>query len=51
MTCLWNKFKNQNKIATLLGVNRSSVNRRCNVEGENFYAKEGLRAAFGQIEI
>ncbi|MCK5632958.1 sigma 54-interacting transcriptional regulator, partial [bacterium] len=29
MTMLWNKFKNQNKIATLLGVNRSSVNRRC----------------------
>lgn len=26
---LWQKFKNQNKIATLLGVNRSSVNRRC----------------------
>ena len=29
MTVLWNKFKNQNKIATFLGVNRSSVNRRC----------------------
>lgn len=29
MACLWNKFKNQNKIATFLGVNRSSVNRRC----------------------
>ncbi|MFC1843157.1 sigma 54-interacting transcriptional regulator, partial [Candidatus Dependentiae bacterium] len=29
MTMLWNKFQNQNKIATLLGVNRSSVNRRC----------------------
>ena len=29
MQLLWNKFKNQNKIATLLGVNRSSVNRRC----------------------
>lgn len=29
MTILWNKFENQNKIATLLGVNRSSVNRRC----------------------
>ncbi|MBA3954201.1 sigma 54-interacting transcriptional regulator [Candidatus Dependentiae bacterium] len=28
MQMLWNKFKNQNKIATLLGVNRSSVNRR-----------------------
>jgi hypothetical protein len=29
MSQLWNKFKNQNKIATFLGVNRSSVNRRC----------------------
>ncbi len=29
MTLLWNKFKNQNKIALLLGCNRSSVNRRC----------------------
>ena len=29
MTMLWSKFRNQNKIATLLGVNRSSVNRRC----------------------
>ena len=29
MALLWNKFKNQNKIAQLLGVNRSSVNRRC----------------------
>jgi len=29
MTMLWNKFKNQNKIANMLGVNRSSVNRRC----------------------
>lgn len=29
MTMLWSKFKNQNKIATFLGVNRSSVNRRC----------------------
>lgn len=29
MTLLWNKFKNQNKIAVFLGVNRSSVNRRC----------------------
>jgi len=29
MTLLWDKFKNQNKIATFLGVNRSSVNRRC----------------------
>lgn len=29
MVTLWNKFKNQNKIAAFLGVNRSSVNRRC----------------------
>lgn len=29
MTLLWNKFKNQNQIAAFLGVNRSSVNRRC----------------------
>jgi len=29
MVLLWNKFKNQNKIASFLGVNRSSVNRRC----------------------
>ncbi len=29
MALLWKKFKNQNKIATFLGVNRSSVNRRC----------------------
>lgn len=29
MSLLWNKFKNQNKIAEFLGVNRSSVNRRC----------------------
>ncbi len=29
MALLWNKFKSQNKIATFLGVNRSSVNRRC----------------------
>jgi len=29
MTLLWNKFKSQNKIATFLGVNRSSINRRC----------------------
>ena len=29
MTQLWNKFKSQNQIATFLGVNRSSVNRRC----------------------
>ncbi len=29
MAFLWNKYRNQNKIATLLGVNRSSVSRRC----------------------
>ena len=29
MAMLWNKFKNQNKIATFVGVNRSSINRRC----------------------
>jgi transcriptional regulator with PAS, ATPase and Fis domain len=29
MALLWNKFKSQSKIATFLGVNRSSVNRRC----------------------
>lgn len=29
MELLWNKFQNQNKIAAFLGVNRSSVNRRC----------------------
>lgn len=29
MTLLWDKFQNQNKIASFLGVNRSSVNRRC----------------------
>ncbi len=29
LAMLWNKFQNQNKIATFLGVNRSSVNRRC----------------------
>jgi DNA-binding NtrC family response regulator len=29
MTLLWETFKNQNKIATFLGVNRSSVSRRC----------------------
>jgi len=29
MALLWDKFKNQNKIAHFLGVNRSSVNRRC----------------------
>ncbi len=29
MSTLWSKFKNQNKIASFLGVNRSSVSRRC----------------------
>lgn len=29
MRMLWSKFQSQNKIATFLGVNRSSVNRRC----------------------
>ncbi len=29
MNLLWSKFHNQNKIAAFLGVNRSSVNRRC----------------------
>lgn len=29
MGMLWEKFKSQNKIASFLGVNRSSVNRRC----------------------
>ena len=29
LTLLWNTFKNQNKIALFLGVNRSSVHRRC----------------------
>ena len=29
MTYLWNKFKNQTKIAKLLNVNRSSVNCWC----------------------
>jgi len=29
ITMLWNKFKSQSKIASFLGVNRSSVNRRC----------------------
>ncbi len=29
MAMLWNKFKNQNKIALFLGVNRSSIHRRC----------------------
>lgn len=29
MSLLWDKFKNQNKIAAFLGVNRSSIHRRC----------------------
>lgn len=29
MVMLWHKFKNQSNIATFLGVNRSSINRRC----------------------
>jgi len=29
MIMLWHKFKNQSDIATFLGVNRSSINRRC----------------------
>jgi DNA-binding NtrC family response regulator len=29
MQLLWSKFKNQSRIATFLGVNRSSVNKRC----------------------
>ena len=29
MAMLWKKFKSQNRIAAFLGVNRSSVNRRC----------------------
>jgi transcriptional regulator of aromatic amino acid metabolism len=29
LSILWQTFKSQSKIATLLGVNRSSVNRRC----------------------
>jgi len=33
MSLLWSKFGNQNKIATFLGVNRSSVNRRCKEYG------------------
>ena len=33
MTLLWNKFKSQSKIATLLRVNRSTVNRRCQQYG------------------
>ena len=33
MAMLWNKFKNQNKIALFLGVNRSSVHRRCKDHG------------------
>lgn len=33
MSMLWSKFQNQNKIALFLGVNRSSVNRRCKEYG------------------
>ncbi len=33
MVLLWKKFQNQNKIAMFLGVNRSSVNRRCKEHG------------------
>jgi len=33
MEMLWKKFQNQNKIAIFLGVNRSSVNRRCKEYG------------------
>lgn len=33
MDLLWSHFKNQNKIALFLGVNRSSVNRRCKEYG------------------
>ncbi len=33
MNLLWQKFKSQNKIASFLGVNRSSVNRRCKKYG------------------
>jgi DNA-binding NtrC family response regulator len=33
MGILWKKFQNQNKIAMFLGVNRSSVNRRCKEHG------------------
>ncbi len=33
MAMLWKKFKNQNQIATFLGVNRSSINRRCKEYG------------------
>lgn len=29
MALLWDKFKSQNKIAMFLGVNRSTINRRC----------------------
>ena len=35
MALLWDKFKNQNKIAEFLGVNRSSVHRRC--KNYNFF--------------
>lgn len=42
MKKLWEKFKNQNKIAIFLGVNRSSVNRRCKLYdiGDSSYGDE-----------
>lgn len=39
MNILWNHFRNQSRIANFLGVNRSSVNRRCkiyNLHDKNF---------------
>ena len=33
LNLLWNKFQSQNKIALFLGVNRSSVHRRCKEYG------------------
>lgn len=33
LNLLWNKFQSQNKIALFLGVNRSSVHRRCKENG------------------
>ncbi len=35
MNILWQTFKNQNQIAAFLGVNRSSVNRRCKLYNLN----------------
>ncbi len=35
MSLLWQTFKNQNQIAAFLGVNRSSVNRRCKLYNLN----------------